>query len=88
MNLSLKLLDYTRSFNILEEAHIVSLVENAGSIVISLVLQIIVFEDIPNAIKILGAILTVTSILIIGLQKIFQARAESCKSIMPRFTSG
>ena len=53
-----------------------SLVENAGSIVISLVLQIIIFGDIPNTIKILGAILTITSIFIIGIQKIFQARAK------------
>ena len=54
-----------------------SLVENAGSIVISLVLQIIIFGDIPNTVKILGAFLTVTSIIIIGLQKIFKARAKS-----------
>ena len=53
-----------------------SLVENAGSIVISLVLQIIIFGDIPNTVKILGAILTVTSIIIIGIQKIFKARAK------------
>ena len=53
-----------------------SLVENAGSIVISLVLQIIIFGDIPNTVKILGAILTVTSIIIIGIQKIFKARAR------------
>ena len=54
-----------------------SLVENAGSIVISLVLQIVIFGDIPNTVKILGAFLTVTSIIIIGLQKIFKARAKS-----------
>ena len=60
----------------IEEAHIVSLVENAGSIVISLLLQIIIFGDIPNTVKILGAILTITSIIIIGIQKIFQARAK------------
>ena len=60
----------------IEEAHIVSLVENAGSIVISLLLQIIIFGDIPNTIKILGAILTITSIFIIGIQKIFQARSK------------
>ena len=57
-----------------------SLVENAGSIVISLVLQIIIFGDIPNTVKILGAILTVTSIVIIGIQKIFKARAMSAPS--------
>ena len=61
----------------IEEAHIVSLVENAGSIVISLLLQIIIFGDIPNTVKILGAILTITSIIIIGIQKIFQARAKT-----------
>ena len=60
----------------IEEAHIVSLVENAGSIVISLLLQIIIFGDIPNTVKILGAILTVTSIIIIGIQKIFKTRAK------------
>ena len=54
-----------------------SLVENAGSIVISLMLQIIIFGDIPNTVKILGAILTVTSIVIIGIQKICKARATS-----------
>ena len=53
-----------------------SLVENAGSIVISLVLQIIIFGDIPNTVKILGAFLTLTSIIIIGFQKICQARAK------------
>ena len=54
-----------------------SLVENAGSIVISLVLQIVIFGDIPNTVKILGAFLTLTSIIIIGFQKIFKARAKS-----------
>ena len=74
-----------QSKNVSEEAHIVSLVENAGSIVISLVLQIIIFGDIPNTVKIIGAILTVTSIIIIGLQKIFKARGMSALPEILRF---
>ena len=74
-----------QSKNVSEEAHIVSLVENAGSIVISLVLQIIIFGDIPNTVKIIGAILTVTSIIIIGLQKIFKARGMSAIPEILRF---
>ena len=64
----------------LEEAHIISLVENAGSIVVSLLFQIIIFNDIPNTIKIVGALLTLTSIIIIGVQKIMKARQISCSS--------
>ena len=61
-----------------EEAHNVSLVENAGSIIVSLLYQIIVFHDIPNTLKILGALLTLTSMVIVGVQKIVAARQGSC----------
>ena len=64
----------------LEEAHIISLVENAGSIIVSLLFQIIIFNDIPNTIKIVGALLTLASIIIIGVQKIMKARQISCSS--------
>ena len=69
-----------QSKNVSEEAHIVSLVENAGSIVVSLLYQIIIFNDIPNIIKIVGALLTLTSIIIIGAQKIFIAKQISCSN--------
>ena len=64
----------------IEEAHVVSLVENALSIVISLLYQIVIFNDIPNIIKILGALLTLTSIIIIGVQKIIKEKQISCSN--------
>ena len=65
----------------LEEAHVISLLENATSIIVSLLYQIIIFNDIPNTIKIIGALLTLTSIIIIGLQKILKARQISCSTV-------
>ena len=64
----------------LEEAHTISLLENAFSIVVSLLFQIIIFNDIPNTIKIIGALLTLTSIIIIGVQRILKARQISCSA--------
>jgi len=63
----------------LEQANVVSLVENSGSIVVSLLLQIIIFQDIPNLIKILGALLTLLSILVIGVQRILKERRLVCR---------
>merc|ERR1712062_419595 len=63
----------------IEEANVISLVENSGSIIVSLVLQIVIFQDLPNLIKILGSLLTLISILMIGARKIIKARQSERK---------
>merc|ERR1719483_764782 len=40
-----------------EEAHIIGLVDNAVSVVVSFLFQILFFNDFPNALKIIGACL-------------------------------
>ena len=55
-----------------EEAHIIGLVDNAGSVAVSFLFQVVFFHDIPNTLKIIGACLVLSSILIIGGQKIWK----------------
>ena len=59
-----------------EEAHIIGIVDNAASVVVSFVLQILFFNDFPNTLKIIGACLVLSSILIIGGQKIWKNKKK------------
>ena len=54
-----------------EQAHIIGLVDNAGSVAISFFFQVLFFNDFPNTLKIIGACLVLSSILLIGGQKIW-----------------
>ena len=54
----------------IEEAHIVGLVDNATSIVMAVIFQIVFFADHPNTLKIIGAALVISSMLIVGGQKL------------------
>ena len=50
--------------------------DNAASVVVSFVLQILFFNDFPNTLKIIGACLVLSSILIIGGQKIWKNKKK------------
>ena len=53
-----------------EEAHVIGLVDNAASIIISVLFQVIFFSDYPNIWKILGSCLVLCSVLIMSGKKI------------------
>ena len=63
-----------------EEAHIVGLTDNAASIIVSFMFQLIFFNDYPNTIKIVGACVVMASILLLGGHKIWKHRQNSKKS--------
>ena len=63
-----------------EEAHIIGLVDNAVSVIVSFLFQIIFFGDYPNILKIVGSCLVLSSIFIIGGQKIWKARQKETHS--------
>ena len=56
----------------MEEAHVISLVDNATSIVMSVIFQILFFADYPNTLKTIGACLVISSMLIVGGQKFWK----------------
>ena len=53
----------------IEDAHIVTLVDNRTGIVMANIFQIFIFSDHPNTNKIVGSCLVVFSILMIGGNK-------------------
>ena len=59
-----------------EEAHIIGLVDNAGSVAISFFFQVLFFSDYPNTLKIIGACLVLSSIFIIGGQKVWRNKRK------------
>ena len=61
-----------------EEAHVVGLTDNASSIIIAFLFQMIFFQDYPNTLKIIGACIVMISILFLGGHKIWKhQRAKS-----------
>ena len=58
----------------LEEAHIVSVTDNASGIFVSFLFQLMFFQDSPNLLKILGACVVIFSILLMGGSKIYKHR--------------
>ena len=56
-----------------EEAHVIGLVDNATSIVMSVIFQILFFADYPNTLKIIGACLVISSMLIVGGKKFWKS---------------
>jgi len=63
----------------IEEAHVVTVVDNATGIVMANIFQIVFFSDHPNTLKIIGSCLVITSILIIGGQKAWKLEKEARK---------
>ena len=57
-----------------EEAHIVGLTDNAASIIISFIFQILFFQVYPNTLKIGGACIVIFSILLLGGHKIWKSK--------------
>jgi len=57
-----------------EEAHVVGLTDNAASIIISFVFQIIFFQVYPNTLKIVGTCVVIFSIFLLGGHKIWKSR--------------
>ena len=55
-----------------EQAHIVSVTDNASGIFVSFLFQLIFFQDSPNLLKILGACVVIFSILLMGGSKIYK----------------
>ena len=55
-----------------EEAHVIGLVDNATSIVMSVIFQIVFFADYPNTLKIIGACLVISSMFIVTGQKFWK----------------
>ena len=59
-----------------EEAHIVGLTDNASSIIVSFVFQLLFFHDYPNTIKIIGACIVMLSIMLLGGHKIWRHKQK------------
>ena len=59
-----------------EEAHVITLASNSGSIIVSFLFQLIFFRDFPNTLKIIGLCVVLLSILLLGGQKILKQRKE------------
>ena len=57
-----------------EEAHVIGLTDNAASIIISFLFQILFFQVYPNTLKIGGACIVIFSILLLGGHKIWKSR--------------
>ena len=64
----------------LEEAHIVSVTDNASGIIVSFLFQLIFFQDSPNLLKVLGTCVVVFSILLVGGAKIYKHRRTKKKT--------
>ena len=55
-----------------EEAHVVGLTDNASSIIVAFLFQIIFFQDYPNTLKIIGTCIVMLSIILLGGHKIWK----------------
>ena len=56
----------------------VTLVDSAGGIVISVLFQVVFFHDFPNLAKILGTLLVLLAIFIVGVNKIWKTKKSKC----------
>ena len=63
-----------------EEAHIVGITDNASSIIISFIFQLLFFQDYPNTLKIVGACIVMSSIIFVGAHKIYNHRKKTNKN--------
>ena len=62
-----------------EEAHVVSLVDNAVNIIISFAFQALFFLRPAGTMKVVGASIVLSSVLLIGGAKIWKHRKEERK---------
>ena len=62
-----------------EEAHVVTLTDNAASIIVSFTFQLVFFQDYPNTLKIIGLCVVILSILLLGGHKIIKHRKDNAK---------
>ena len=63
-----------------EEAHVVGLTDNASSIIVAFLFQIIFFQDYPT-LKIIGTCIVMLSILLLGGHKIWKHQKAKTSNI-------
>lgn len=62
-----------------EEAHIITLIDNAANIVIAFSFQALFFLEAAGPVKVLGAAVVLVSVFIIGGRKAWQHRQEGAR---------
>jgi len=57
-----------------EEAHVISLVDNATNIIVSFLLQAVFFDLSLGPVKLVGALVVLVSVILIGGRQVWKAK--------------